>query len=53
MKETEMEQLERELFPFDPNKKECQCSMRIKLVGDGCRYCNPELREELLTEEEL
>lgn len=19
----------------------CKCSMRIKLVGDGCRYCNP------------
>jgi len=21
---------------------DCKCSMRIKLVGDGCRYCNPQ-----------
>lgn len=20
----------------------CKCSLRIKLVGDGCRYCNPQ-----------
>ncbi len=24
-------------------KKECQCDMRTKLVGDGCDICNPEL----------
>ena len=21
---------------------QCQCDLRIKLVGDGCRYCNPQ-----------
>ena len=21
---------------------ECKCDLRIKLVGDGCRYCNPQ-----------
>ena len=20
----------------------CQCNLRTKLVGDGCRYCNPQ-----------
>ena len=28
----------------------CECSMRIKLVGDGCSECNPELHLELVTE---
>jgi len=22
--------------------KKCQCDLRVKLVGDGCRYCNPQ-----------
>ena len=21
---------------------QCQCSLRVKLIGDGCRYCNPQ-----------
>lgn len=25
----------------------CQCSMRTKLVGDGCEVCNPKLAKEL------
>lgn len=27
-------------------RKECQCSMRIKLVGDGCPVCNPDYWEQ-------
>ena len=26
----------------------CQCDMRIRLVGDGCRYCNPQKYIEIL-----
>lgn len=26
---------------------ECGCSVRIKLVGDGCQYCNPEFHASL------
>lgn len=31
--------------PADGGK--CQCSMRIRVLGDGCQYCNPELAAEL------
>ena len=27
---------------------ECQCSLRIRLVGDGCAICNPILMEDYL-----
>ena len=30
------------------SKYKCKCSMRIKLVGDGCRYCNPQYYISLL-----
>jgi len=29
----------------------CECSMRIKLTGDGCRYCNPQYYIEILEEQ--
>jgi hypothetical protein len=31
---------------------ECQCSFRIRMLGDGCQYCNPKLHAELLAEQE-
>jgi len=31
---------------------QCHCSMRIKLVGDGCYICNPEFWEDMLEEED-
>ena len=33
------------------NIKRCNCSMRIKLVSDGCFACNPEYWEEMLDED--
>jgi hypothetical protein len=33
-------------------KAECRCSLRIKLVGDGCAICNPELWKDLLRHED-
>jgi hypothetical protein len=29
---------------------ECRCSLRIRLAGDGCSVCNPELWKELRAE---
>lgn len=25
----------------------CKCSTRIRLVGDGCQFCNPKLAAEI------
>lgn len=33
------------------DSKGCQCNLRTRLVGDGCRYCNPALHAELLEEQ--
>jgi hypothetical protein len=37
--------------PPEPAQR-CQCSLRTKLVGDGCDICNPELAQELAAEDE-
>ena len=34
------------------DQQKCNCSMRTKLVGDGCRTCNPGRFEYLDSEEE-
>lgn len=32
-------------------KDECKCSLRQRALGDGCRYCNPQLFIDMLLEE--
>lgn len=29
----------------------CKCSFRIKMVGDGCRYCNPQYYIDILEDQ--
>lgn len=31
-------------------KRKCNCSLAIRILGDGCSVCNPELSLELITE---
>ncbi len=31
---------------------ECQCSLRSRLVGDGCSKCNPSMMEDILRHED-
>jgi hypothetical protein len=33
--------------PSAPQGVECKCSLRQRLVGDGCQVCNPKLAAEL------
>lgn len=30
--------------------EECQCSLSVALLGDGCEHCNPKLDKELKEE---
>lgn len=32
-------------------RKECQCTLRQRAVGDGCRFCNPALAAKLCDED--
>lgn len=32
---------------------ECQCSLRTRLVGDGCEVCNPSRAIEYVAEERI
>ena len=32
-------------------KDKCKCSMSISVLGDGCRYCNPQFYIDLLEEQ--
>jgi hypothetical protein len=34
------------------SEKECNCSLRIKLVGDGCAVCNPEYAAQFSDEDD-
>ncbi len=49
---TPLSELDR-LFPAipKPDPLGCQCSMRIRLVGDGCQYCNPDYANEVDADE--
>ena len=29
------------------SKDNCTCTLREKLAGDGCRWCNPELARDM------
>ena len=33
-------------------ERECRCSLRTRLVGDGCDICNPELAAEYARQRE-
>lgn len=37
--------------PIAADEDKCRCSLRTRLVGDGCQYCNPKLHAELLADE--
>lgn len=31
-------------------KSECECPMTIRLLGDGCSVCNPEMAAQILAD---
>jgi len=43
--------LEEAIAAAEQQQAVCQCSLRTKLVGDGCSVCNPEYAEDHEDEE--
>lgn len=37
--------------PRCPRPLLCKCSLRVRLLGDGCMHCNPDFWREALREQ--
>ena len=35
-----------------PTLDQCKCSLRIRMVGDGCPHCNPEFWKDMIDQQE-